>query len=190
MKMLRYFLFFVVLFFSQITFAQTTTEEDEGPYRGYQVYGEIGGPGVVFSANFDSRFKQGTDLGWGYRVGLGFGVGDESYGYYSYDYEYYYYDTKTISYLTIPLGINYVFGKKRSPHTFEVGLGTTILSKSISLYNYDDHYQTGNFIGHASFMYRKKPIDGGFTWRIGFTPIVGTAGDISPAIAVGLGYAF
>ena len=201
MKMLKFFVASILVFSSLNVIAQTD-DDDERTYTGNQFYAEFGGPGVVFSANFDSRFKKGTDLGFGYRIGLGFGISD-SYDAYRYSYDAYEYDgvhyeggyyythhAKTRSYLTIPFGINYVFGKKSSPHAFEVGVGATILTRKVDLYNYEDNFEGGYLIGHTSFMYRKKPIDGGFTWRIGITPIVGTAGDISPSMAVGIGYAF
>lgn len=151
---------------------------------GRQFYAEFGGGGVLFSANFDSRFIGDNALGLGYRVGIGFGVKSED----VFDTDGW--DTRTRTYMTFPLGLNYVFGKSDSPHAFEVGAGVTILGEKLSVYNYRDDYSPGNFIGHFEFMYRHKPINGGFTWRIGFTPIIGTAGKIMPSGAVGVGYSF
>lgn len=37
--------------------------------------------------------------------------------------------------------------------------------------NYNDSARSSLF-GTASFMYRRQPLKGGFTWRIGFTPII------------------
>ena len=198
MKMLKLFSISILAFLSLNGVAQTSSNSENKNNTGNQFYAEVGGAGVIFSANFDSRFKKGTDLGFGYRVGLGFGISDsyDSYGPYYYEGEYYggghYYTyySKTRSYLTIPLGINYVFGKKSSPHAFEVGAGATILTRKVDLYNYDNNYEGGYLIGHTSFMYRRKPTNGGFTWRIGFTPIIGTAGDIFPSAAAGVGYVF
>jgi hypothetical protein len=51
-------------------------------------------------------------------------------------------------------------------------------------------HREGNFIGHFNFMYRRQPVDGGFSWRIGITPIINTDGDIYPFAAIGLGYSF
>jgi hypothetical protein len=44
-------------------------------FKGKYIFSEFGGPGVIFSVNFDSRFKNQERLGLGYRVGLGFGLG-------------------------------------------------------------------------------------------------------------------
>jgi hypothetical protein len=101
-----------------------------------------------------------------------------------------YYTSSTRSIPTLPIGINYLFGKKTSAHTFEVGLGTTILFQKVTMLNYDSHQKAGNVMGYFNFMYRRQPMDGGFTWRIGFTPIVNTAGDIVPFAAGGIGYCF
>jgi hypothetical protein len=156
---------------------------------GKQIYAEFGGPGVLFSANFDSRFKSGETLGFGYRLGLGFSFYEFEESTSTYDSGYSYYESYTHSYYTIPVGLNYVFGKKSSPHTFEVGAGATFLTRSVSIF-YFDEAKKGNVIGNISFMYRRQPSDGGFTWRIGFTPIVGTSGDLFPSGAIGIGYAF
>jgi len=143
-------------------------------------YTELGGAGVIMSANFDGRFIAQSRLGLGYRIGAGFGVGrfdrGDDYG-------------VRRTYYTIPVGLNYVLGKPNKSSTFEVGGTVTYLTRKVSLYNYDV-YKLGNFIGMLSFMYRMMPVDGGFTFRAGFTPIIGTAGDLYPMVAVGFGYAF
>jgi hypothetical protein len=72
---------------------------------------------------------------------------------------------------------------------FETGAGVTVLSRSSSILNYDEYHE-GHFLGHFSFMYRRQPVDGGFSWRIGLTPIINPDGDIMPFGAIGLGFAF
>ncbi|MCW3118789.1 MAG: hypothetical protein JWM28_2871 [Chitinophagaceae bacterium] len=61
------------------------------------VYLEFLGNGGVISANIETRLKPGRNDGFGIRVGVGF--------------------------LTLPLGVNYIIGKKRSG--FETGIGIT-----------------------------------------------------------------
>ncbi|WP_207493501.1 hypothetical protein [Aridibaculum aurantiacum] len=153
-----------------------------------QFYTEVGGPGVLFSANLDGRFAAGERTGWGYRAGLGFTLVDDETittspsGFQNYNY-------RTRSVATLPLGINYLFGKPGSPNMFEVGAGITVLSRRSSILNYND-YNEGFLLGHFSFMYRKQPVDGGFSWRVGMTPIINPDGDIFPFAAVGLGFTF
>ncbi len=144
-------------------------------------YAELGGPGILFSANIDRRFKPSA-LGWGFRAGVGFVTADESKivnGSYEYN---------PASVITVPVQLNYIFGKTDSPHTFEVGAGATYAGKKLDIMNFYDDKQS-NFFGTFSFMYRRQPINGGFSWRIGFVPLV-AKGYIQPSGAVSVGYNF
>jgi hypothetical protein len=182
MQKLLLTLTFMALLFSSSSFAQSTTTTATDKTEKL-FYAEFGGANVLFGANFDWRFKKNTRTGLGARVGLGFTIYDQeiqnSNGW----------DYKTTTIATIPIGLNYVFGKPNSPSMFEVGAGATVLMPAASVYRYDDDKE-GNLIGHFSFMYRRVPVEGGFSWRIGFTPIINTSGQIFPSGAIGLGYAF
>jgi len=149
-------------------------------------YTELGGPGVIMSANFDTRFDSNERLGFGYRLGAGFGYKEE-YGRYNNQWGYYDYVTRT--YFSIPAGVNYVFGKPDSNKTFEVGAGLTFLTRKAALYYYNEG-KTGYMIGHFTFMYRVMPVDGGFSFRVGLTPMIGTSGNLMPSGAIGFGYVF
>jgi hypothetical protein len=175
------FLFLSVLLFNAVQ-AQSGSDAKTVPGR-TSFYAELGGPGILFSANIDSRFKP-SHLGLGGRVGIGFVTADES------EYDpvtgYTIYEGRSV--LTVPVQLNYIFGKGTSPHTFEVGGGVTYVGRKLEVLNfYDD--KTSNLFGSFSFMYRRQPADGGFTWRIGFTPLVAN-GYIQPFGAAGVGYSF
>lgn len=177
--MKRIFLVCLAIVSTQLLFAQESTI---GKYPGRtQFYAELGGPGILFSANIDTRFAK-SSLGWGGRFGLGFVTADEvtmTGGSYNYD---------PVSVVTLPVQVNYIFGKSDSPHTFEVGAGVTYVGKKLEIFNfYDD--KTSNIFGTASFMYRRQPLKGGFTWRIGFTPLIAN-GYIQPSGAASVGYSF
>ena len=146
-------------------------------------YAELGGPGILFSANIDRRFTN-SSTGFGGRVGLGFVTGsDILYNNLNNNY-------RQRSVVTFPLQLNYVFGKSRSSHLFEVGAGVTIAGKKLTLFDYDyNNIQGSSVFGTASFMYRKIARDGGFSWRIGFTPII-AQGYIQPSAGVSIGYNF
>lgn len=167
-----------------VMFAGAQTVPGESKYPGRtSFYAELGGPGILFSANVDTRFAK-SHLGWGMRGGLGFVTGED----YDFDpntgrsnYEQY-------SAVTVPVQVNYIFGKASSPHTFEAGAGFTIVGRKIDILNFYDDQQS-SFFGTASFMYRRQPLNGGFTWRIGFTPLV-AKGYIQPSAAAGVGYSF
>ena len=177
---------FSLVALSAFLFCVPQSVKSQETCMGKVIYSEFGGPGVLLSINYDSRIKKGEYLGLGYRVGAGFCIATfESGNIDAWGYPDYY----TRSYYTIPIGINYVLGKKGSSHSFEMGAGTTILTRKVSLFYYDVA-TPGHFIGHLSFMYRRVPVDGGFSFRAGFTPVIGTSGDLLPMAAVGFGYSF
>jgi len=87
-------------FITNIIYAQQDTAAQKPSKRAQSVYGEIGGNGIVFSANYDVRFAK-SQKGLGARIGIG-GIA---------------------TYLTIPIALNYLAGK--APNYFEGGLGVT-----------------------------------------------------------------
>ena len=182
---MKSFFILACLLVSTITFAQ---EKSTNTVAGQTMfYAELGGPGILFSANIDRRFTKSA-LGFGGRIGLGFITTDVLVGttgpFGSYNYE-------TRSIVTIPLQINYIFGKSNSVHSMEVGAGVTFTGKKIDIFdnNFRRNSPGASAFGTASFMYRKIPKDGGFTWRIGFTPIIG-GGYIQPSGCFGIGFSF
>ena len=144
-------------------------------------YAELGGPGILFSANIDRRFGP-TQLGIGGRVGLGFVSVDFD------DYDPNNYSYRQRSILTVPVQLNYVFGKENSVHTFEVGLGATFLGRKVAILDFPYEEPTQIF-GTASFMYRRQPKNGGFSWRGGITPLI-ARGYIQPFAGFSVGYNF
>jgi hypothetical protein len=169
---------------SQLIFSQESKSGSGQPGIGKSSFiAELGGPGIVFSANYDTRFKQ-SRLGVGGRVGVGFVSGWEE----KYDPVTGYYDSEEITAITFPVQLNYIFGKEGSSHTFEVGGGITYVTKKMEIMNFYDENETQLF-GTFCFMYRRQPINGGFSWRIGFTPLVGK-GYIQAFAGASVGYNF
>lgn len=172
-------LFIAGMFLCTTIFAQ---EEISGKITGQtSFYAELGGPGILFSANLDRRFNK-SQLGIGGRIGIGF-VSYEGNNYNNGNYNY-----QMQSVVTFPIQINYIFGKPSSVHSFEVGAGATFTGKPINIFDYNNSDSSSVF-GTASFMYRRQPKDGGFSWRIGFTPIISN-GYIQPSGGVSVGYNF
>ena len=173
-------------------------------------YAELLGPGVIVSANIDSRFKSNSRLGLGYRLGVGFGVekfedrlveslkNDDFTPYIFTGFHLIYatanafadsFNKNKKAFFSIPAGLNYIFGKPNSASTFEFGAGVSLLTHKVSLYNYELD-KRGHMIGYFSLMYRLMPVNSDLSLRIGITPIIGTAGDLYPTGAVSFGYAF
>jgi len=172
---------------SMILHQSLLAQEEKTPNKLF--YTELCGPGVIMSANFDSRFTSNERLGFGYRLGAGFGVGMVRTIWVDKQWNYTYTENIRRSYYSFPVGLNYIFGKPKSAHNFEVGAGATFLTQKVSLY-YHQVKKPGHAIGFLTFMYRLMPEDGGFSFRVGFTPIIGTSGDLCFSGAVGFGYAF
>lgn len=180
-----------LLFLFACTFLKAQNNNEEGgkvTIGKSSFIAEAGGAGIAFSANYDTRFKA-SRLGWGGRIGIGFVT--------AYD-EYYdpitmiYYGGDQKSAITFPAQINYIFGKSNSAHSFEAGAGATYVSKKLNIMNfssYGNEDRRTQFFGTFSFMYRRQPINGGFSWRAGFTPIFGN-GLIQPFGGVSVGYNF
>jgi len=130
---------------------------------------EIGGPGLAFTFNYDTRFGNIHDK-WGYRIGIG------------YD------NTGANSVFTIPFQVNYLYGKHNN--FLELGAGLTFLNSKGSTngvtYQFDD--VTG-FIGTMTLGYRYQQDNGGINFRLAAVPIFYDKGIILGA-GVSIGYTF
>ena len=187
--MLKAICFILLIPISLVSVAQKDNQEDKTPGRSSFI-AEGGGPGIAFSANYDTRFKAGR-LGWGGRIGVGFvSAYDEHYD----PITMIWYGGDQKSAITFPAQVNYIFGKQNSAHALEVGGGLTYVSKKLNIMNFSDYYSSDSdrrsqLFGTFSFMYRRQPVNGGFSWRAGFTPLI--AKDyIQPFGAVSVGYNF
>ncbi len=126
---MKSFLLSVLILAGLAAKAQTETNSDKVPGR-TAFYVELGGPGILFSANIDSRFNN-SNLGLGFRAGLGFVTADEELIDRNGNT---YWEPRSV--VTVPVQINYVFGKTTSPHTFEVGGGATYVGKKLDIFNF------------------------------------------------------
>jgi hypothetical protein len=142
------------------------------------VFLEVGGPGLALTANYDTRFKEGTDK-WGYRIGAG------------------YYNTGANWVATIPFQVNYLYSLKNTgsgsfaeSSFVELGAGTTFVRSQGSTrgttFQFDNI--TG-FIGTATIGYRYQQDRGGINFRIAFVPILYDEGLIA-AGGLSIGYTF
>lgn len=136
--------------------------------RAQNVFVEIGGQGLLFTANYDTRFSNRRD-GLGGRAGI---------GYISIDGD---------NITTIPFGLNYLLGSNK--HFFEVGLGATVIATSGNDFTLFDE-ESSNLLGTMSFSYRLQPVNSGFAFRAGLTPIFGKNFFIPYFAGLSLGYTF
>ena len=155
--------------------------------RAKNVYVELGGPGLIYSANFEARFKK-TRNGLGGRIGAG------------------YIDSDSDKIFTLPAGLNYLLGKGK--HFFEMGLGATYVSyeaqprfsftyvdsngNTTTSYSEDDKFNgisDNGVLGTMTFGYRLQPISSGFSFRGQFNTLFGY-GNFIPYGGLSLGYTF
>lgn len=139
------------------------------------VFTELGGAGLLVSLNYDSRFTKRVD-GLGFRVGIGYSF------------------TNDPSFVTVPVALNYLLGRKGN--YFEIGAGVTYVTLSsnngnefISIGNNDLNNKTSFLFETISFGYRRQPVNGGFNFRGGFTPLF-VEGQSGIAPYISLGYNF
>jgi len=105
------------------------------------------GNGLLFSFNYDTRFS--ADSPWGARVGFGY-IGDVGGG---------------GGIITVPVMVNHLLGKDGK--YFEVGGGIVYVAGDADIGGGFD-----SLAGTFSFQYRRQPVEGGFMWKAGFTPIL------------------
>ncbi|MXV15846.1 hypothetical protein [Hufsiella ginkgonis] len=142
--------------------------ETTGP-RAQNVFVELGGQGLLFTVNYDTRFGNRRD-GLGGRAGIGYLAVDGEHV------------------TTIPLSLNYLLGKGRS--FFEIGLGATVVTAGSDDDSIIFDENGGNVVGTMSFAYRLQPVDKGFSLRAGFTPVFNGDFFVPYYAGVSLGYTF
>ncbi len=140
------------------------------------IFFELFGPGMAVSINYDRRLDR-SNHGHGFRIGFSG------------------YATDYASFLALPIGYNYLFGKNRS--FFEIGINYVYCSKGFYPLSssIESDERTKNNFGMFTFAYRRQPTDSGFNFRIGANPAFGfyKSGDFyfwPYFIGVSFGYTF
>ncbi|MFN0275802.1 MAG: hypothetical protein ACKVPJ_08665 [Chitinophagales bacterium] len=140
------FVVFMMLLFSYTSSVAQTEEK----ISTQSTYVELGGNGLIVSFNYDTRFSRTKPGGLGAKAGFGgLAIGD-------------------FKIFTVPLNLNYLLGKNGK--YFEVGLGTVYTTAG---FFQDEDSNVAQFLGTMIFGYRSQPVDGGFTFRAGLTPVFG-----------------
>jgi hypothetical protein len=152
--------------------AKAQTNDFGGPeLRSQNVYLEAFGPGLTYSINYDSRFINTAD-GLGGRIGLG-------YFHQGGDYLF-----------SAPIALNYLIG--RNGRFLELGVGITYYDTDTDypfVYN-SSRIDKSNVIGTFDFGYRLQPEGGGFSFRVGISPVL-TSKTFAPYWPyISFGYAF
>ncbi len=172
-------LFVAVVFFNTSSYAQQANLKVDSlaSKRKQTVFFELLGAGLLYSANYDTRFSNMPD-GLGARVGIGFTSLDGK------------------SFFSAPVQLNYLLGNGNK--FFEIGVGATYLSindREHDDFDFNDDdifldFDDGKAVfGTLNFGYRYQPANG-FSFRTGITPIFNSNGFLPYWFNVSFGYAF
>ncbi|WP_194975302.1 hypothetical protein [Aquiflexum lacus] len=140
------------------------TQAQDG-FKRNTVFGELAGPGGLFSLNYDLRFGD-IPTGFGMRTGVG------------------YFQWSSDRMVTIPLMVNWLLGANGK--YLELGAGLSLAYSETFKYNPNMHSGIEDFRPSSRFGlwqtpllnvgYRRQPIDGGFNFRAGLSPFVSLGG--------------
>jgi outer membrane protein OmpA-like peptidoglycan-associated protein len=146
-------------------YTPNNNDDDDDATTQKVVFFELFGQGFVPSINYDTRFSKSLG-GFGARVGIGnfnlFGA---------------------LNITTIPLVINYLKPLSRSGSYLELGAGATIVNG-----NFLNLVSGTGSVGTLDVGYRYQPVDGGFNFRIGITPLFGKNEFVAGYGGISMGY--
>ncbi len=156
---------------------KNSVEEKKEEKSGYRktAYIELLGAGGIASANVDVRLKKNRQDGFGLRAGFGLGE---------------YFEANLSSnhsgrYYSVPLGINYLVGKRRN--SLELG---AVLTPEFTFKKTLNDPQVAA-LGFINFGYRFQPLKEGLVFRAGWQPFYSTNHGFYPTfIGASIGYGF
>lgn len=139
--------------------------------RAQNVFFELGGQGLQYSVNYDTRFSDRRN-GFGGRAGIGF------------------FTLKGKKIANIPLSLNYLLGKGR--HFAEFGIGTSVLLSNSSENPAPGYFPPAKSIVYytTNMSYRFQPIHKGLFLQTGVGPVFNTDFELVFYFGVGIGYTF
>jgi hypothetical protein len=119
-------------------------------FKRNDIYLEAGGNGLFASVNYERQLTK--QPGIGFRVGIGF-------------------YTEDAFYLTIPVGINYLFKLKNNQSFIEAGLGTTFTRIDGKLLGDAKNSNGEHFVNFIPSIGYRKHTTKDVMWRISITPV-------------------
>ncbi len=138
------------------------------PFKKNDIYIEFGGAGLFSSVNYERQFTK--EAGLGFRVGVGF-------------------YTEKAFYLTIPVGINYLFALKNQKSFIDAGLGMSFTRLNGDLFGKGQQYNSDHFVNFVPSIGYRKHSSNNVMWRISVTPVANKYG-LVPWIGFSIGKRF
>lgn len=152
-------------------------QQSEPQFSKHAVYAELFGQGILYSLNYDYRFRENMS------VRAGFSSWSIN--------PLWLLMTGKLSFTGFPVTANYLLGN--GDHRLETGLGfmpaTITVEGNDIFFGAEIHEKETVVFGTATAAYRVQPEDGGFLFRIGLTPLF-TFESIVLTGGISLGYAF
>ena len=176
MKTLTYQLFFLIVIIqllnSKLIFAQKFTSED---YVKNHIFFELGGNGFLYSINYERLVTKNFSLrgGFGFWFNDDIGLGTPSGTFYS-----------------VPITASYLIGEEHSK--FELGLGAAFFAAEDATIFFVNLGDQSDLVVTTIIGFRGSSRDGGFVFRIAFTPFFSTSSDLKfyPYGGVSFGHSF
>ena len=154
-------LLIIIATFSIHSFGQTT-------FKRNSIYLEAAGNGIFASVNYERQLTKKPGLG--VRLGVGF-------------------YTENAFYLTIPVGINYLFALRNNKSFIDAGVGVTFAKIDGEIFSSAENpngESFGNFIPSIGYRHHTEK---NLMWRISFTPVVNNYG-LVPWLGFSIGKQF
>jgi hypothetical protein len=139
-------------------------------FKPNSLYFEIFGNGGLYSINYDRLFTPTL----GARIGFMYFSADNSI-----------FDIDQL--ILVPIMLNYFVGEGSSK--LELGAGIVFGSLETDFWGLTNESSSTAVIGTATVGYRYQPVDGGFMFRAGFTPLFSSGGFLaSGGLSIGVAF--
>jgi hypothetical protein len=140
----------------------------QSSFKKNDIYLEAGGNGLFGSVNYERQLTKQPGLGA--RIGVGF------------------YSEKAF-YLTIPVGINYLFKLKNDKSFIDAGLGVTWTRIDGKLFSDSKNSNRDHFVNFVPSIGYRRHTAKDVMWRISLTPVVNKYG-LVPWLGASIGKRF
>jgi hypothetical protein len=155
----------IFLFFALITVSLVYGQDS---FKKNDIYLEAGGNGLFGSVNYERQLTKQPGLGA--RIGVGF-YSEEAF------------------YLTIPVGINYLFRLNNEKSFIDAGIGVSFARIDGDLFEESKNPNGNHFANFIpSIGYRRHTLNN-VMWRISFTPVINNDGFV-PWLGASIGKRF
>lgn len=151
----------LTFYFITISFGQSTFKKND-------IYFEAGGNALFGSVNYERQLTK--EPGIGARIGIG-----------AY--------SENAFYLTIPVGINYLFKLKKDNRFIDAGLGIAWARRNGELFHTNKKFKNEHFVNFIPSIGYRAHTANNVMWRISLTPVANKHG-LTPWLGASVGKRF